>query len=89
MRVGQGHRGAAAGALAAKGLPYSVDEGGGAFYGPKIDVKLRDSDRPGMAVLDHPAGLQPARAFRRATYVAEDGSRQTPDHAAPGAAGLH
>jgi threonyl-tRNA synthetase len=24
------------------GLPYVVDEGGGAFYGPKIDVKLKD-----------------------------------------------
>jgi threonyl-tRNA synthetase len=27
-------------ALEAKGLPYEVDEGGGAFYAPKIDVKL-------------------------------------------------
>ncbi|MEZ5965047.1 MAG: threonine--tRNA ligase [Planctomycetota bacterium] len=25
------------------GLPYEVDEGGGAFYGPKIDVKIKDS----------------------------------------------
>ena len=25
------------------GLPFEVDEGGGAFYGPKIDVKIRDS----------------------------------------------
>ncbi len=24
------------------GLPYVVDEGGGAFYGPKIDIKLKD-----------------------------------------------
>ncbi len=31
------------GALDASGLPYGVDEGGGAFYGPKIDVKIRDS----------------------------------------------
>ena len=23
--------------------PYSVDEGGGAFYGPKIDVKIKDA----------------------------------------------
>lgn len=23
-------------------LPYEIDEGGGAFYGPKIDIKLRD-----------------------------------------------
>jgi len=30
-------------ALEAKGLPYQVDEGGGAFYAPKIDVKLKDA----------------------------------------------
>jgi threonyl-tRNA synthetase len=26
----------------ARGLEYSLDEGGGAFYGPKIDIKVRD-----------------------------------------------
>jgi len=31
------------GALDAKGWDYSVDEGGGAFYGPKIDLKIRDA----------------------------------------------
>jgi len=30
-------------ALEAKDLPYEVDEGGGAFYAPKIDVKLKDA----------------------------------------------
>jgi len=30
-------------ALETKGLPYQVDEGGGAFYAPKIDVKLKDA----------------------------------------------
>jgi threonyl-tRNA synthetase len=30
-------------ALDAKGLPYEIDEGGGAFYAPKIDVKLKDA----------------------------------------------
>ncbi len=30
-------------ALDASGLDYGVDEGGGAFYGPKIDVKVKDS----------------------------------------------
>jgi threonyl-tRNA synthetase len=30
-------------ALASHNLPYSVDEGGGAFYGPKLDVNLRDA----------------------------------------------
>ena len=30
-------------AVEAEGLAWSVDEGGGAFYGPKIDLKVRDS----------------------------------------------
>lgn len=29
--------------LKEKGLPYEVNEGEGAFYGPKIDVKLKDA----------------------------------------------
>lgn len=30
-----------------KGIPFKIDEGEGAFYGPKIDVKLKDAlDRP-------------------------------------------
>jgi len=29
-------------ALDSKGLQYEVDEGGGAFYGPKIDLKIKD-----------------------------------------------
>jgi len=30
-------------ALKRKGWEYSIDEGGGAFYGPKIDLKIRDA----------------------------------------------
>ncbi len=30
-------------ALKSKGLSYNIDEGGGAFYGPKIDVKITDA----------------------------------------------
>jgi threonyl-tRNA synthetase len=30
-------------ALERRGLPFEVDAGGGAFYGPKIDVKLMDA----------------------------------------------
>lgn len=29
--------------LDAEGVAYSIDEGGGAFYGPKIDVKIKDA----------------------------------------------
>ena len=31
------------GALERKGLEYILDEGGGAFYGPKIDLKIEDA----------------------------------------------
>ncbi|MFP4115538.1 MAG: threonine--tRNA ligase [Spirochaetales bacterium] len=30
-------------AIEAEGLDYEVDEGGGAFYGPKIDIKIKDA----------------------------------------------
>ena len=30
-------------ALEKRGLAYQIDEGGGAFYGPKIDIKIKDS----------------------------------------------
>jgi threonyl-tRNA synthetase len=30
-------------ALEEKGVPYEINEGDGAFYGPKIDIKLRDA----------------------------------------------
>jgi threonyl-tRNA synthetase len=30
-------------AIAVEALPYEMDEGGGAFYGPKIDLHLRDA----------------------------------------------
>jgi len=31
------------GALATKGWAYEIDAGGGAFYGPKIDIKIKDA----------------------------------------------
>ncbi|QWK20619.1 MAG: threonine--tRNA ligase [Hydrogenobacter thermophilus] len=30
-------------AVESMGIPYQIDEGGGAFYGPKIDVKIKDA----------------------------------------------
>jgi threonyl-tRNA synthetase len=30
-------------ALEGEGIPYQIDEGGGAFYGPKIDLKVKDA----------------------------------------------
>ncbi|MCH9026776.1 MAG: threonine--tRNA ligase [Proteobacteria bacterium] len=63
--------------LESKKLDYELDEGGGAFYGPKIDFSLRDSIgrvwQLGTMQLDY---AQPGRLG--AVYVAKDSSRQTP-----------
>ncbi|WP_118793830.1 threonine--tRNA ligase [Haemophilus haemolyticus] len=64
-------------ALAHNGLEYEIQEGEGAFYGPKIEFALRDSIgrewQCGTVQLDF---ALPGRLD--ATYVAEDNSRKTP-----------
>ncbi|ASC73717.1 Threonine--tRNA ligase [Halomicronema hongdechloris C2206] len=64
-------------ALDRKGWAYVVDEGGGAFYGPKIDIKIQDA----IGRLWQCSTLQvdfnlPERFDLH--YVAADGSRQRP-----------
>ncbi len=64
-------------ALKAKGLPYKVNEGDGAFYGPKIDFHLRDSLgrtwQCGTIQLD----CQMPEKFDL-TYVGQDGQKHRP-----------
>jgi threonyl-tRNA synthetase len=64
-------------ALDAKGLEWTLQEGEGAFYGPKIDFSLRDCLgrvwQCGTVQVDF---SMPGRLD--AEYVAEDGSRQVP-----------
>ena len=66
-----------AAALAHNGLEYEIQEGEGAFYGPKIEFALRDSIgrewQCGTVQLDF---ALPGRLD--ATYVAEDNGRKTP-----------
>ena len=66
-----------AAALAHNGLEYQIQEGEGAFYGPKIEFALRDClDREwqcGTIQLDF---ALPGRL--NASYVAEDNDRRTP-----------
>ena len=66
-----------AAALAHNGLEYEIQEGEGAFYGPKIEFALRDSIgrewQCGTVQLDF---ALPGRLD--ATYVAEDNSRKIP-----------
>ncbi|MEI6429438.1 MAG: threonine--tRNA ligase [Pseudanabaena sp. ELA607] len=64
-------------ALAAKGWNYVVDEGGGAFYGPKIDIKIEDAigRRWQCSTIQLDFNL-PERFDME--YVAEDGNRHRP-----------
>ena len=65
------------GALEALGMPYIVNEGDGAFYGPKIDFHLRDSLgrtwQCGTIQLDFQMPLNFGLE-----YVDEDGTRKRP-----------
>jgi len=58
-------------ALERRGLPYQVDEGGGVFYAPKIDIKLIDSLGREWQGPTHQVDLQAARRFD-IRYVGED-----------------
>ena len=63
--------------LDAAGMPYEVDEGGGAFYGPKIDLKIRDAIGREWQCTTFQLDFQMPQRFEL-EYVAPDGSRQRP-----------
>ncbi|MBM4162945.1 MAG: threonine--tRNA ligase [Lentisphaerae bacterium] len=64
-------------ALQAENLSYTVDAGGGAFYGPKIDLKIRDAlGRPWqLGTVQFDFNL-PERFDL--TYIGEDGKEHQP-----------
>jgi threonyl-tRNA synthetase len=64
-------------ALEAKALDYSLDEGGGAFYGPKIDVKIRDAIGREWQCSTIQLDFNLPERFDL-EYVAEDGQRHRP-----------
>lgn len=64
-------------ALKDSGRPYEINEGDGAFYGPKIDIKLRDClDRRWQCATIQCDFTLPERFDL--TYVASDGERKRP-----------
>jgi len=64
-------------ALKIKNLPYEVNEGEGAFYGPKIDVKLKDAlNRRWQCATIQVDFALPERFDL--TYVGSDGERHRP-----------
>lgn len=65
------------GALKDSGRPYDINEGDGAFYGPKIDIKLRDSlDRRWQCATIQCDFTLPERFDL--TYVDADGEKKRP-----------
>ncbi len=64
-------------ALKGKGLPFETNEGEGAFYGPKIDVKLKDAlNRRWQCATIQVDFAMPERFDL--TYVGSDGERHRP-----------
>ena len=63
--------------LEATGRPFEVDEGGGAFYGPKIDLKIRDALGREWQCGTFQLDFQLPQRFEL-EYVAADGTRQRP-----------
>jgi threonyl-tRNA synthetase len=64
-------------ALERSGLPFDVDEGGGAFYGPKLDINVRDAlGRPWQLGTVQVDFILPARFDLK--YRAADGQDHQP-----------
>ena len=59
------------------GLSYEIDEGGGAFYGPKIDLKLRDSLSRQWQCSTIQFDFNLPERFKM-TYIGSDGEKHTP-----------
>jgi threonyl-tRNA synthetase len=64
-------------ALKTKNLPYEVNEGEGAFYGPKIDVKLKDALHRRWQCATIQVDFALPERFDL-TYVGSDGERHRP-----------
>jgi threonyl-tRNA synthetase len=64
-------------ALKAEGLAYTVDEGGGAFYGPKVDLKIKDVIGREWQLTTIQFDFNMSERFD-ITYVGEDGQPHRP-----------
>jgi threonyl-tRNA synthetase len=63
--------------LKAENLPYQIDEGGGAFYGPKIDFKIRDALGRQWQLGTIQFDFNMSERFDL-TYIGEDGKEHRP-----------
>jgi threonyl-tRNA synthetase len=64
-------------AIEKEGLAYEVDEGGGAFYGPKIDLKIKDAIGREWQMTTIQFDFNMSERFDM-TYVDADGQRKRP-----------
>ncbi len=64
-------------ALDERDLPYQVDDGGGAFYGPKIDIKVKDLLGRSWQCSTIQFDFNLPERFDM-TYIAEDGKEHRP-----------
>jgi threonyl-tRNA synthetase len=64
-------------AVAKENLPYEMDEGGGAFYGPKIDLKVKDAIGREWQMTTIQFDFNEPERFDM-TYVDADGQKKRP-----------
>lgn len=64
-------------ALESEGLPYDVDEGEGAFYGPKIDIQIKDVMGRAWQCSTIQFDFNEPERFEL-EYIDQDGSRKRP-----------
>ena len=64
-------------ALQDRGLPFEIDPGAGVFYGPKIDVKLKDSLGRAWQGPTVQVDFNLPQRFNL-NYIGEDGKQKTP-----------
>ena len=64
-------------ALVRVGIPYDIDQGGGAFYGPKIDLKIKDAIGREWQLSTIQFDFNMAERFEL-TYIGEDGQTHRP-----------
>ena len=74
-------------AVKAEGLEFEVDEGGGAFYGPKIDIKIKDALNREWQCSTIQFDFNEPERFD-ITYVGPEQRTGAPVHDPPRAAGL-
>ncbi len=64
-------------ALEKAGIPFQIDEGGGAFYGPKIDLKIKDAIGREWQLSTIQFDFNLPERFDL-TYIGEDGKEHRP-----------